>query len=448
MVLTPCELRTPCVFDDIAAHCAMHPNIIIQMITTSCELQTPCVFDVMAAHCAMHPNIIIQMLTTPCELQPPCVFRCHGNTQCAMHSNIIIRMITTQCELQAPCVFDALAAHWLCHASKHNHPDDYHTMRITNSTRFRCLGNTLCHASNHNHPEDYNTMRVTNSMCSRCHGGTLCHASKHSHSDDYSIMRVTNSMCFRCHGNTLCHASKHYHSDDCNTMRVRNSMCFRCHGSTLCHASKHNHSDGYNTMRAVTNSMCFRCRGSTLCLAFNIIIQMITTPCELQAPWVFDALAAHCAMHPKHNHSDDYSTMRITNSMCVRCHGSTLCHASKHNHSDDYNSMRVIPPCVSFWCRAAHCAMRRILNFRWLQHYAGYKLHLFSMPWQRTEPCIQHNHSDDYNSMRVTNSMCLDLMPAHCAMHPNIIIGMITTPCELQTPCVSRWQHTVSCTQT
>ena len=149
----------------MAAHCAMHPNIIVQMITTPCDLDTPCVSDAMAAHCAIHPTIIIQMI--------------------------------------------------------------------------------------------YNTMRV-----------------------------------------------------------VTNSMCFRCHGSTLCHASKHNHSDGYNTMRAVANSMCFRCRGSTLCLAFNIIIQMITTPCELQTPWVFDAMAAHCAMHPKHNHSDDYHTMRITNS-CV-----------------------------------------------------------------------------------------------------------------------------------
>ena len=38
------------------------------MITARCELQTPCVFDAMAAHCAMRPNIIIQMITTACEL--------------------------------------------------------------------------------------------------------------------------------------------------------------------------------------------------------------------------------------------------------------------------------------------------------------------------------------------------------------------------------------------
>ena len=89
----------------------------------------------------------------------------------------------------------------------------------------------------------------------------------------------------------------------------------------------------------------------------HIIIQMITTPCELQTPWGLDGMAAHCAKPPdiliqmittttqfvydviaphlrrapKHIHTSDYDTMRVTNSMCFRCHGSTLCHASTHN---------------------------------------------------------------------------------------------------------------------
>ena len=128
----PCELPTPCVFDAMAAHCAMHPSIIIQMITTPCRLQAPCVHDAMAAHCAMHTHVIIQTITTPYELHTPCVIDTMA-AHCAMHPHRTVRRL--------------------------QHHASYHFMC------FRCHGSPLCHASRHNHSIDYSTMRATNSMC-------------------------------------------------------------------------------------------------------------------------------------------------------------------------------------------------------------------------------------------------------------------------------------------
>ena len=171
-------------------------------------------------------------------------------------------------------------------------------------------------------------------------------------------------------------------------MRVTNFMCSRCHDGTLCHASRHNHSDDYNIMR-VTTPCVFGAIAAHCAMHPHIIIQMITTPCELETPCVFDAMAADCAMHPTksfrwlQHHASSYKLYVL--SMPWQ-HTVPLIQTYSSRWFQHHASYKLHVFSMT-WQHTVPCIQTK--SFRWLQHHASYELRMFSMSWQHTVPCIQ-----------------------------------------------------------
>ena len=74
-VITPCELRAPCVLRCHVNKGSMHPDIINWFMVTPCGFLTPnASYACEGMLNASRPTYNIQLMITPCELHAPCVY--------------------------------------------------------------------------------------------------------------------------------------------------------------------------------------------------------------------------------------------------------------------------------------------------------------------------------------------------------------------------------------